>query len=283
MLFVYGYHNKYKKIKTTLQVRLISFIQRPPHKERAVLSAFKGSMTVEAAMVLPVFLLVICTIIRFFVLMNYQNVLQEDMENTARHLGSLQYAEDNGSKISQAYSALKIMSGKSGSMAGDSGVIGGRYGVSLMQSDISSDNKMNSLVADYLWESSMKFRVVQKCSYIPWIGESLSEDEKGLSEDIVYITKNGTVYHKIKECTYIKRCIRNVSYSQIAGMRNINGGKYKGCERCANKKIINTEHVFITDYGDRYHCSRECNTLKRYVQEVKLSEVRGRMPCTKCS
>lgn len=290
MLFVYGYHKIFNKINATLQVWQNIYPQRPRHKERAVLSAFRGSMTVEAAIILPIFLIVICGIARFFVLINFQNILQVDMENAARHLGCIQYVEDNNSKISQSYAYLKIMSGKAADRADDVGIKGGRYGVSLLQSDISPDNEINSLVADYSWgtsflsgSSGLHFHLVQKCCYMPWIGESIVRKDLEQTEDVVYITKNGKVYHTSKECTYLSRCIKNIRYGEIANIRNISGGRYKGCERCANKKFINTDIVYITDYGDRYHSKKECNTLKRYIQEIKLSEVKNKRLCTKCS
>lgn len=290
MLFVYGYHKIFNKIKETLQVWQNIYPQRPRHKERAVLSAFDGSMTVEAAIVLPVFLMVICGMVRFFVLISFQNILQTDMENVARHLGCIQYIEDNDSKISQTYAGLKIMSGKAANKADDVGIKGGMYGVSLLQSDISPDNEINTLAADYLWDTSLLpgsngfyFHLVQKCSYIPWIGESIVKKDLEQTDDTVYITKNGSVCHKSKECTYLTRCIKNVRYGEIADIRNISGGRYKACERCVNKKFVNTDIVYITDYGDRYHSKKECNTLKRYIQEVKLSEVRNKRMCKKCS
>lgn len=289
MLFVYGYHKINNTIKTTLQVQQKIFSQRPRHKERAVLSVLRGSMTVEASLIMPIFLIVICGIARFFVLINFQNILQEDMENAAGYLGCIQYIEEDNSKISQSFAYVKIMAGKAGSIADKAGIKGGRYGISMMQSDISPDNDMNKMVVDYSWSvstfqggSKLNLRLVQKCSYIPWIGKSIVKKDKSKDEDIVYITKNGIVYHTSRECTYLTRCNRNVRYSEIVNMRNIGGGKYKGCERCIKGKLLDSDIVYITDYGDRFHSKKDCNTLKRYIQEIKLSEVEGRKLCSKC-
>lgn len=270
------------KIKT-LQVWQKNVSQRPPHKERAVLSTLCGSMTVEAAMVLPIFLFAICNIIQFFVLMNFQNLLQMDMDNSVRQLSCVAYMEGEESKISESYAKMLILSGKAGEKAADVGIIGGKYGICFIRSELSPNSEINSVVADYIWKrSGISIPFVQKSSYIPWIGKSFLEDESSDSDQYVYITQKGTVYHTSQNCTYLTRCIKSVLYSKVEEIRNISGGKYKCCERCIGEQALESNHVYITDYGDRYHRTKECSTLKRYIIKVKLSQVSGKKQCIKC-
>ena len=41
--------------------------------------------------------------------------------------------------------------------------------------------------------------------------------------------------------------------------------------------------VYLTEYGDRYHCSPDCSGLTRNVKLVPLSEAGGMRQCSKCA
>lgn len=288
MLFTYGNHRIFNYITESLRVRQKNIFHSPRRKERVSLSAFNGSMTVEAAIVVPVFLLAICGIIRFFVLIDFQNILQMDIDNTSSLLSCLQYNADEENNIAKGYAAAKVLSGKAAKKAEDTGVAGGKYGLIMSGTDLSADNEINSLVVCYSWsvpygfgKNSPHLKFIQRSSYIPWIGEKIEGKETD-REEMVYITKNGIVYHKSIKCTYLTRCIKKVSHNGIGNIRNMAGGKYYKCEKCAAKGAADMLYVYITVYGDRYHFDKECNALKRYIEKVPVSEVGGRRICSKC-
>ena len=96
----------------------------------------------------------------------------------------------------------------------------------------------------------------------------------------VYVTENGTVYHTNSSCTHINLSISRVSASELEGLRNENREKYKACEKCAKGDM--SDMVYITDYGDRYHNSVSCSELKRTVKLVDISKLSGMSECSKC-
>ena len=98
-------------------------------------------------------------------------------------------------------------------------------------------------------------------------------------DETVYVTETGLVYHKDYHCTYLDLSIRMVQGKEISGLRNESGGRYYACEHCGGK---GGGSAYITDYGDRYHSSLSCSSLKRTVYAVPLSEVIGKGACSKC-
>ena len=110
-----------------------------------------------------------------------------------------------------------------------------------------------------------------------WVGESQTYER----EDLVYVTKYGSVYHEDRNCTYLKPQISKVSLKDAGLLRNKSGEKYKACRYC--KKMIEEEGwCFITAEGNRYHRSTHCWELERDVFQIPRSEVGDRRPCSKC-
>ena len=98
---------------------------------------------------------------------------------------------------------------------------------------------------------------------------------------IPYITEKGTVWHSDYQCSYLQLSIQYVQYSELQNMRNEGGGKYHKCEQCVYGQAMNG--VYITSYGNRYHNSLNCSSLKRTIRAVHKSEVAGRGGCSKCA
>ena len=95
------------------------------------------------------------------------------------------------------------------------------------------------------------------------------------------MTDYGLVYHKSMNCSYLELSIQAVSASEIENLRNESGGKYHPCESCGEEAVTGGR-VFITNYGNRYHTSLDCNKVKRNIYAVPLDEVYGLGGCSKC-
>lgn len=121
---------------------------------------------------------------------------------------------------------------------------------------------------------------VQKAVVRAWVGRT-EECISGIHETFVYVTPDGSVYHKSSECTYLRLSIRSISGESLDRERNQSGSKYNPCETCA-KNAVPARTVYVTNYGDRYHNSRSCSGLKRTVMMTPLNQVGGRGACSKC-
>lgn len=125
-------------------------------------------------------------------------------------------------------------------------------------------------------------RMICKAEVRAWVGytgESFSDKK---TEVMVYMTPEGTVYHRNRDCTYLQLTIHAISPERLEESRNLSGGKYASCEFCIKNHAV-PDVVYITDYGTSYHRSEECQGLKRTVMAVPLSEVNGLKSCSRCS
>ena len=115
-----------------------------------------------------------------------------------------------------------------------------------------------------------------------WTGYVLGTgtEGEGREEVYVFVTETGSVYHKNRGCSYLNPSVQNVSASALESLRNKGGGIYYACPLCGGTSAEGS--CYITDYGTDYHASITCSGLKRTIYEVKLSEVGGRRACSKC-
>ncbi len=263
--------------------------------------AVNGSLTIEAALVMPVFLLVILAVYAFFNIMTAELRIQEALEKTAGRLAAGYYAVDKLSDSEEDRETLLEKAGKEvfyaavsetlvralvvrelGDSVGPEVVKNGTGGISFLGSRYDSEKCEVQLRAHYQMTvpffggSIGNIQVSQQCARRAWIGKETPEPEE---EVLVYITDTGKVYHTFLSCGYLKLSISSVDLSDVPGLRNRDGSKYYPCETCGDGS---GDKVFITGYGDRYHYNRNCSGLKRGIKSVPLSEVGDRSKCKKC-
>ena len=112
-------------------------------------------------------------------------------------------------------------------------------------------------------------------------GRKYNEDETG-DKRLVFVAENGRVYHSDRSCSHIRLTVREVTKEDVTGLRNVSGGKYHPCEVCIKGNV--QEHLFITDYGDRFHAYAHCSGIKRTIMSMTVDEAKKRRlsPCSKC-
>ena len=246
----------------------------------------KGSYTVEAAVVLPVFLCLMVCILMLFVLLTTQWKIQKSMQSAAQTMA----LQKNGGFIKgkpggkqEILIATILLTQKKIKKAQVSGKIisGGTAGILFYHSRV-TDKKI-VLVADY--SMTVPFRMLgspvwhlrQQVNAKRWVGRDPSENQKGA---YVYVTKYGKDWHSRPDCPYLKLSIQAVSKEAVAQKRNRSGGRYKPCPLCKRHK---GQSYFITDYGEEYHTTLECSALKRQIQKIPKEKAAGYAPCPKCT
>ena len=215
-------------------------------KKGILLRLKKASLTVEAAFVLPLFIMV--TICMASVMGVYSKTLD---------------------KMAELRSAAETAAAAAG--------------VSDDEMWIELPEKINYTPL-FLPDGLKMFGVWCSGSARAWTGRSgeYAGGAPSEAEQYVYVAENGTVYHTSSCCTHINLSISKTDISSVGSMRNENGGKYTECEKCGDNTEAGTD-VYITSYGDRYHSDLSCSGLKRSVRMVEISRVNGLQECERCA
>lgn len=248
----------------------------------------KGSLTVEASVILPLFACFFSFLLFYFRVMEVQLVVQNALEETGRSLAIMAVKELE--KPGEATDYLMIAKGMLMLKLEDDVLIGqyvsgGALGVSLLASEFKGDDIL--LNASYVIRFPVRlfgaqdFLVCQSARYRKWNGWHERLDS-GNAAALVYVTEYGEVYHMRRSCAYLDLSVREASYADLGSMRNQNGESYDACELCVNSSD-RTGIIYITNYGERYHYAITCSGLKRTIFRKQLSEVGGLPACSKCS
>ena len=252
--------------------------------------ALSASLTIEAALALPIFMLFTTAVLYLLVIVSLQADIRLAMEEAARSLGKQAYltsATDTDAGINYLTIRAAVLTDDLKDRLDSSRIENGTDGFSTSLSDYDAESGILDIVATYTYEvpflpgntGSLKF--IQRMRSHVWIGEDISGTEGSATEGrIVYITPTGTVYHTTTSCPYLDLSVSRISFSAVALARNKSGSKYTACTSCCKKSTY--ENVYITDYGTNYHSTLSCSKLKRTVLAVDISEVEGRSACSKC-
>lgn len=258
----------------------------------------RGSLTVEAALVIPIFLFAIAALLSFTDILRLQMKMDSAMSQCARELAVYGYAQNvflpEGSEdlplpvetlFSETYIRNRIAS-KLGSGYLSWSPAGGSQGIHFIGSRIMEQDRIELYSTYYVTPFFMLspkagFLTGQSAVARAFTGyDNLSVGDPSQNEEYVYITPEGKAYHKKRSCHYLDLSIEKIFEDELSGFRNQDGSIYHACPLCGD---TGGRTVFITNYGDKYHKDVLCSGLKRTVEMVPISQVGSRTPCPKCS
>lgn len=255
-----------------------------------------GSLTLEAALVVPLFLFAMLAMLQFASIQNASSALLGGAQDTAKEMAVYTYIRKLGVTAGDSIPGQLLEGGIStvyaaGQIRKKSGVDSSHGSFSLLQSSVTSEEIID-LVGIYRPAHTLTVLPVQKVKSVvrarvrAWTGRegvkgsgSDGEGEEETSEK-VYVAETGSVYHMDPDCTHIRLSIQTVQRSALKGLRNTSGGKYHACEKCRGGS---GDEVYISPYGDRYHGTLGCSGLKRTVHTVAKDEAEDLRPCSKCA
>lgn len=263
----------------------------------ALFTSLKGSLTVEAALLLPFFFL-ICVAMTFFIqVFSLHEEIQGGVYLAARECAQDRIIVESGidpdNRMYESIASLRCIALARKNVKEHLGtsldkvdcLLEGYNGLQFFHSSV-KDGIVDVIV--YYRIKTPEFLgfkytmpVVQRCRMGIWSGAGEKISFADSDYEMVYITETGTVYHEKSSCTHIKLSIEVIQFSDLEIRRNSAGGIYHPCEKCA-KKGDERSNVYITDEGSHYHNTLECSGLKRTISMVKKADVKDRKACSKC-
>lgn len=243
----------------------------------------KGSITLEASLVVPIFFFAILCLSFLLEMMTLQTTVHHALCSVGKEVAEELYTSPiiSPEEIKQRVIQQIGMERLEKSM-----VNGGAEGIDCSKSHSELLSGIVELTACYEFRIPiLMFDVpVVSCEETVRVKGWTGYASGGLSDgeqDVVYVTDYGLVYHRDMSCTYLEMSIRAVASESVDGLRNQSGGKYYPCSSCS-KDLSLTGTWYVTDYGDRYHGSLDCKKIKRNIYAVPLAEAYGLGGCSKC-
>lgn len=252
-------------------------------KERTSVFTSRGSLTLEAAIVVPMFFFAMLCLAYLLEMMAVQTTMRNALYSAGKEAAKQAYS---GTLLTSNRLEQQIIENVGTDRLERSIVYQGVNGIDCGKTTCNWSTGVMNLSVRYQVEIPIPMfyiapitceetlRVKGWTGYVSAIG-----DEEG--QDIVYVTDTGIVYHRDAECTYLDMSIRSVHVDSINELRNQSGGKYYACESCGLKET-NQNIRYITDYGTRYHTSLECKKIKRNIYAISIKEAYGLGGCSKC-
>lgn len=235
---------------------------------RTALCALKrASLTVEAAVVLPVFLLAMTMVISVIDICRIKTEGQAELTQQAKKLSMYAYATP--------------------------GIYEDEY-VDLY--------KVENYELPVKLFPFKTIKIALRARVHTWTGRSENEENGSDSSDVetgemVYVTDRETVYHTHEDCSHLNLTIIQTSKNALSSLRNENGGKYYACEKCCGENggekdshnsandgenIYGSGTYYVSESGNAYHVSLNCSSLKRTTKLVKKIEVGHLDECERC-
>lgn len=213
-----------------------------------LLSDREGSMTVEASIAIPVFLFAILNLLSIILLFGEYSSNLADMHQKAITLAVHAHILEEGQDVNN---------------------------------DLIMLTKAQKLEPFFSFMGFDTARTIVNCRVRKWTGfDVLSTQEISIEEERVYVTPGGEAYHRNRNCSYLNSKVLSAPTAEIEEYRNSDGERYRICSVC--KDNVLTGICFYTEYGNRFHTTLKCSSLKRTIESVKLSEVGNRHACSKC-
>lgn len=268
-------------------------------KERRAPHAACGSLTLEAALVMPLFIAAIVALMFFIQVIQIQIHIQKALYNqTLKVAGYAFYtkladlSDTAENMLSAEYIKYQVINEAGKEYLDNSYIAGGSGGIHANLTGDVSDGILDvaleySVSPPFNLLGMGKIVLVSRARCHTWIGntETDTDGEKEDTEDVVYMAPTGEVYHLYRDCTYLTNQISRINAGEIEGVRNESGAKYYPCSVCCRDGLPAAgDEVYYTPYGTRYHKDFLCNNLycNIYMMDKKTAQEQYRI-CSKCA
>lgn len=237
----------------------------------------KGSMTLEAALLLPLFLFAIAMMLSLFLLMQTQYIVGNSLDRAVADTALLRQR-----KPKEVETLTKAAFYKEAVVQ--------KCPFSMIQGGIAGFSWKNTCVDESYIDASITYKikfpisffgkktmkVSDQCRIHRWTGWHGDGTDRG-DGTWVFVTPNQSVYHENRNCSHLRLSIKSVNAADAKHM----GVAYVPCGHCAKGERTGNV-VYVTEEGECYHYRMDCSGLKRTVYMIKKTQVGGKKACSRC-
>lgn len=265
-------------------IRLKRWSKKAPY---ATFSLAKGSLTLEAAVVIPLFIMCLSALLCIITTIQLQVRVEKALYNQAMkisgysyYLGVAELPEFAEELLQEEYIKYAVINEIGRDYLDHSLIVNGSRGITLGLTPMPQEHMFDVLLRykvkipfDILGIAKLNLTARARCH--TW--ESRAVDaESTWDEEVVYMTPHGSVYHTHTDCTYLKV---NVKDQKVGQVKN----KYTPCAICTKTVQSDSTQVYITEYGTKYHIDYLCQSLRKNYLCITKEEAEKNYPiCSKC-
>ncbi len=278
---------------------------------------YPASLTLEAAIVLPLYLFFFLALLSVMEMLQYSMTLDHELSRISKQIALYASAEcllENAGAVQAEKDRGEQDAANGGSAASEqvegvaATVLADLYASETLRERIPAEyRKQMGVSGDLnLWRSSVlqkddmvdliatsqmqprcnvfgipKQLLLHRARTHAWTGYPIQGAKETEAERIVYVTEKGTVYHLSRSCTHLDLSITAIDAGTVENCRNAAGEIYQACEICG-RRFSTQETYYITKEGDCYHTSLGCSGLKRTIYEIPISQVGEKRACSRC-
>ena len=254
----------------------------------------KGSMTVEAALGFTLFLFFMALMAAPLSVMDTRRQVQAGLEAEGERIAQYAYAAADFAEIGEL-GLLTDLSREAVCRTVENRVktaegTGRAVDFSAAKSRILEDGETIDLIVDYairlpfpvffLDEIPQQARCIRRA----WTGkDGLGAEGSGRGDEeneIVYMGKDGSRYHRSRTCHYLYNDLRAVSAAEVKDLRSQSGNRYRPCAVCGG---LGGTVAYVMPSGESYHFRKDCSSIAAYVRAVPLKSVEHLGACSYCS
>lgn len=254
-------------------------------KRTSLLSSSDGSMTLEASLLIPIFLFLFLALASVGETLWIHGQVYHGVSEAAKEEAVYEYvlAKKNIPSMRSVLLRQKFLSAVDQKKLNRSSLAGGVQGILFTGSHYQNNQEVYEITARYRIMYRLPFLPPFSGNYEQKIRQKAmtgyAESQTGTEGKEVYITPYESVYHKDINCTHLSLSI--ISDTDAEKYRN-RKTRYRECERCTKYHKGNISILFVAKEGDAYHTDLSCSGLKRTISRKKKSEVEGMKPCERC-
>ena len=244
----------------------------------------RGYITVEACLVVPLFLFFMLSISGIFMLLMAEAHIHQSLAEAAGYTAQYAYLEKKllkneneymGNIGNQVVLAKQFNTYLGSDFYVEKMILNGTDGIVLTISKDKENKKILIAKARYLAGinlpvlGDLKISLSNEIKQKAFLG--YSKEEK--SDCYVYVTPEQSVYHTTRSCTHLSLSVQKKNSAQK--------GNYAPCGFCGDP-LNDKGSIYVSRTGNVYHYRAGCSGLKRTVRRVKIEEVAGLGPCSRC-